>query len=213
LGTDLACFPETRNDTRASPLVFGTAARTHFGGIRKGFSLVVAAFRLAFAKEQDVLLRVKCFAEDPLLDTGGDKRIEQFRGFLSTAALADWYRSINVFVSGSASEGWGRHQQEAMCMGRPVIGIAFGGVCEFFNEENGYACDWRLVEGEGIYRTMGHYAKPTVEGLAAQMRLAYEDRRGVKRKGLLAAASARRFTIAHSADRILAALREFKMLP
>lgn len=212
LGTDMSLFPFHANDTEANPFVFGTAARTHFGGIRKGFNLVVAAFQLAFPTDLNVRLKVKCFAEDPPLETKGDKRIEQIRTFLPAAKLADWYRSIHVFVSGSASEGWGKHQQEAMCMGRPVIGIAFGGVCEFFNEENGYACDWKLEPGEGIYKTMGHYAKPTVEGLAKQMLDAYQNRKEVKRKGILAAKSASRFTIANSADKIIEVLKEFKLL-
>lgn len=212
LGTDLSLFPIAPLNVKSNPFVFGTAARTHFGGIRKGFALVVEAFRLAFPKETDVLLRVKCFAEDPPLETHGDKRIEQIRTFIPVSELANWYRSIHVFVSGSASEGWGRHQQEAMCMGRPVVGIDFGGVCEFFNEENGYACDWTLEPGEGIYKSMGHYARPSIESIAAQMRLAYDDRHEVARKSALAIRSARRFSVEHSTDKILATLREFGFL-
>ena len=147
------------------------------------------------------------------MDTRNDPRIDQIRRRVSITSLADWYRSLNLFVSGCAAEGWGRHQHEAMCMGRPVIGINFGGVCEFFNEENGYACDWRLSPGEGIYRTMGHYAKPTVEGLAAKMREAFEDRASIIRKSKLASVSAHRFTIQRSADCVAQVLREFKMLP
>lgn len=212
LGTDISCFPVIPNLTTRPPLTFGTAARVYMGGVRKGFDRVIAAFRRAFPREADVRLRVKCFPDDPPIDTGGDRRIDVIRDFLQTSQLNAWYSSLNAFVSGSASEGWGRHQQEAMCCGRPVIGINFGGVCEFFNEENGYAVPWTLEPGEGIYQTMGHYAKPTIDGLALGMRLAYEDRATLARKSELASVSARRFTITHSVDCILAVLREFKLI-
>lgn len=212
LGTDISRFPFTPNLVHRSPIVFGTAARVFMGGVRKGFDRVVLAFKRAFPNETDVRLRVKCFPDDPPIDTGGDKRIDVIRNFLQIEELNAWYASLNVFVSGSASEGWGRHQQESMCCGRPVIGINFGGVCEFFNEENGYACPWTLEPGEGIYKTMGHYAKPTVDGLAKCMRLAHSNRDVLAKKSQLASVSARRFTITHSVDCMIDVLREFNFI-
>lgn len=97
-------------------------------------------------------------------------------------------------------------------MGRPVIGVNFGGVTEFFNEDNGYACDWKLIPAEGIYRTMGHYARPSIDSMAEQMRKAYQDRNLLRHKIDLSIASASRFTIAHSVDKIESALTEFSIL-
>lgn len=212
LGSDLKPFKLVENLVEREIFVFGTAARTRSGGIRKGFNTVLEAFKTAFPNEPNVRLRVKCFHDDPEMDTGGDSRIDVVRACLTVQELAKWYKSLNVFASGSASEGWGRHQQEAMCMGRPVIGINFGGVTAFFNEDNGYACDWTLEPGEGIYETMGHYAKPTVKSMADCMRWAFEDRVTLNRKVNLSAASARRFTIEHSVDKIIDVLKEFGML-
>ena len=97
-------------------------------------------------------------------------------------------------------------------MGRPVIGVNFGGVCEFFSRENGYAIPWTLEPSEGVYSGLGHYAKPTISGIAACMQEAFEDRTGVALKGKLSADYARRFTIANSLDSIESILREFKYL-
>ena len=93
-----------------------------------------------------------------------------------------------------------------------MIGINFGGVTEFFNEENGFACDWVLEPGEGIYKTMGHYAKPTVASIAEQMRLAFEHRDLIESKAPLASSSAHRFSIANSVDQIIKVLTEFRFL-
>lgn len=208
MGFDPALFPLVANDV-GGKLVFGTAAKTASGGIRKGFNIVVEAFKMAFPNEKDVALRVKSFAEDPIVETGGDRRIEVLQRYINHQELVEWYRSINVFVSGSAAEGWGRHQHEAMAMGRPVIGVDFGGVCEFFSRENGYAVEFVLVPAEGIYKSMGVYAKPDAQSMANQMRRAYENRVELQRKSEMAAASAREFTVERSAKTMIDILREF----
>jgi glycosyltransferase involved in cell wall biosynthesis len=208
LGFDPDVFGVTSNNI-IGPMIFGTAAKTAVGGIRKGFNIVVEAFRIAFQKETDVRLKVKAFAEDPPLDTYGDTRIEVLQLYIEQAQLVEWYKSINVFVSGSASEGWGKHQHEAMCMGRPVIGVNFGGVAEFFSWENGYPVDFKLVPAQGIYESMGVYAQPSVASMARQMRRAYEDRMELQEKSLLSAKSARRFTLEHSAKTMISILKEY----
>jgi glycosyltransferase involved in cell wall biosynthesis len=208
MGFDPEVFPLAVNDV-SGKLVFGTAAKTASGGIRKGFNIVVEAFRLAFPREKNVKLKVKSFSEDPPVDDFKDSRIEVLQRYIDQKELVEWYRSINVFVSGSAAEGWGRHQHEAMAMGRPVIGVDFGGVCEFFSRENGYAVGFTLVPAEGIYESMGVYAKPLVESMAAQMRKAYENRVELQNKSEMAAASAREFTVERSANTLIEILREF----
>lgn len=212
LGADLNQFPPSENLTGNKVITFGTAAKLKHGGIRKGFRCVIAAFHRAFPTEPNVRLRIKCFSDDPVLDAGGDKRIDQIRQFLSADELAKWYASLNVFVSGSSSEGWGRHQHEAMCMGRPVIGVDFGGVSEFFNEENGYAVDWTLAPADGIYASMGHYAKPDIDSMAEQMRRAFKDRELLAHKSEVARSSARRFSMERSVTGLLRVMAEFKLI-
>jgi glycosyltransferase involved in cell wall biosynthesis len=203
-------FPErSTHDNR--PFTFGTAARFEGGGIRKGFGLVVKAFQQAFGEARDVRLRVKAFSDCPVRLVE-DTRIEVVKAHWTRAALAAWYQSLDVFVSGSGSEGWGLHQQEAMACGRPVVGVHFSGVTEFFNPVNGYAVDYQLAPGQGVYNGLGVYALPEIESMAAQMRLAYENRELLGMKSVLARQSARAFTMENSARRLLAVLREFKFL-
>lgn len=210
LCSDTRIFRPAPNDV-SGILTFGTAGRIVGGGTRKGLDLVVEAFRLAFPREKDVRLRVKCFPSDPPIKAD-DSRIHICNRCLPIADLKAWYDSLNVYVSASKSEGWGRHQHEAMCCGRPLIGVNFGGVCEFFNEDNGYAVDWTMTPGEGVYETMGHYATPNFDSLVDQMRAVYLDRETLAQKIPLAVESAHRFTVQHSVDRILAALREFNVV-
>jgi glycosyltransferase involved in cell wall biosynthesis len=210
LGTDLEAFPLIENDPNQT-LVFGSAARVSVGGIRKGLGIVTQAFKMAFPTEQDVRLRVKCFPDD-IFDTPTDPRIELSAKVFTKPELIDWYRSINVFASGSASEGWGRHQQESMSMGRPIISINCGGVTEFFSEENGYPINHTTVTAEGVYTGMGYYFRPEVASMAAQMRRAYENRKEIVSKGLLASKSARRFSIEHSAKTLVSIFKEFKLI-
>jgi len=206
----LGSFPDSRPETR-QPFTFGTAARFEGGGIRKGFDLVVKAFQQAFGNAPDVRLRVKAFADCPVR-SAEDPRIEIVSAHWTRPTLAAWYQSLDVFVSGSGSEGWGLHQQEAMACGRPVVGVHFGGVTEFFNPVNGYAVDYRLTPGQGVYNGLGVYALPELESMAAQMRLAYENRELLGMKSVLARQSARAFTMENSAHRLLAVLREFRFL-
>lgn len=210
LGIDTARFVFHDNPTDG-PCIFGTAGRVAGGGTRKGFATVLAAFQKAFPRQSDVRLLVKAFPDDPRLPEL-DPRVVMLYKQVSAEDLARWYHSINVFVSGSQSEGWGLHQQESMRSGRPVIGVNFGGVCEFFNEANGYPVDWRLVPSTGMYHGMGHYAEPSIDSMAKQMRCCYEDRKTVKSKGILASESASRFTIGNSANRIVSVLKEFDFL-
>lgn len=211
LGIDIDFFAPVPNDLNGK-LVFGTAGAIYGGGDRKGFSTVVRAFLEAFPNEKDVVLKIKCLPNDPAPDTSMDKRIELTKRYLSSTQLKDWYASLNVYASGSAAEGWGLHQHESMAMGRPVIGVNFGGVTEFFNEENGYACDWVFAAADGFYKTMGHFAKPLVRSMAEHMRKAYEDRYSIERKSALALASARRFSIPNSVNKIISVLNEFKII-
>lgn len=194
------------------PFTIGTAARLRGGGVRKGFNVVLRAFQAAFPSERNVRLRVKCFHDDPPIPIT-DSRIDILNTYISPEKLRDWYSTLHVFASGSSAEGWGRHQHEAMCMGRPVIGANFGGVCEFFNEENGYPCAWNLIPGEGVYESMGHYAGISIPSMAAQMRRAFENCDELARKSKLSIQYGHRFTVANTLNHILEILREFSLGP
>ncbi len=76
---------------------FGTAGRLAHGGPRKGVEDVIAAFREAFPSEPDAALSVKVWP-DCHLSPVNDPRVTIVRTPLTTGELADWYRSLTVYV-------------------------------------------------------------------------------------------------------------------
>ncbi len=139
-------------------LTFGAAGRMAHGGVRKGINEVIAAFLAAFPKKiKDVRLRVKCFPDCPVSKVK-DPRIEIVQACLSDAQLADWFGSLNCFVSAARAEGWGLMQHQSMSMGRPVASVKFGGVTEFFDERVGYALPFTLEPAKLAYAGCGHWA-------------------------------------------------------
>lgn len=212
LGTDVDVFKPTWLPCLSSNVFqFCSGARYGGGGIRKRSDLVVQAFKMAFPTEPDVRLSMKAFVDCPI-QPDPDPRITVNKTFWTRPKMAEWYQSSDVFVSASACEGWGLHQHEAMCCGRPVISANFGGVTEFWNDTNGYPVRYNLRAAEGVYEGKGCYADIDVNSLAAQMRLAYSDRSLLEQKSHLSAQSARRFTIQHCVDRFIEVMREFSYL-
>lgn len=147
------------------PFVFGTAGNvTPDDGGRKGIRDVIRAFCAAFPNDPDVRLSIKTNYE--LI--AHDSRIEVVSDMLSHAALADWYGSLDVFVSASRGEGFGRMLCEAMAVGRPCIAMNFGGHKEFFSEDCGWDVFFLQKPGEGRYK-IGRWAVPDMDDLVASM--------------------------------------------
>lgn len=209
LGIDTGSFA-ARPLPSITPFVIGTAGRTEYGGIRKGFDIVTEAFLRAFPDDPDVRLRIKSMS--PAIQQHADKRVSVERRRLTATELADWYGQLHVFASGSACEGWGLHQQEAMAVGRPVIGVAFGGVTEFWNSSNGYPVEFELAQGAGPYVNCGHYAKPDVDSMAEQMILARTNSKLLEEKSYLST-RASRFSIQNSANVLLSVLSKEGLWP
>ena len=57
---------------------------------------------------------------------------------LSQSEMADWYRSIDILLTTSCSEGFQMPPLEAMACGKPVIATLAGGVDEIVNDETGW---------------------------------------------------------------------------
>lgn len=148
--------------------IFGTGGNVSFrDGGRKGFQDVVAAFLKAFPKDRNVRLYIKTagFVE---INTNGDKRISVITDILSPAKLADWYASLNVFVTASRGEGWGRMLYEALACGRPGIAIPYGGHQEFFCRSYGWPVAYEVEQGQDRY-SAGCWARPALGYLSRAM--------------------------------------------
>jgi glycosyltransferase involved in cell wall biosynthesis len=208
LGYDPGTF--SRDAERSEPplRVFGTAGALDEGGLRKNVQRVIDLFRRAFPSEPDVRLRVKITPASPMVQTHADPRIDVVQRSLSPAELADWYRSLTVYVNGSFGEGFGLHLLEAMACGRPLISTAFGGVGEFFDATVGYEVGYRLVEARNAIYS-GRWADPDDGDLIRQMRHVYHDRDEARRLGECAAERAAGFTWADTARKLVDVLTRY----
>lgn len=173
--------------------VFGTGGRLASGGVRKGVDQVINAFLQAFPSEQDVKLFVKVFPDCEIPVTC-DPRIVVTRKFLKEKEMANWYNSINCFVSAARGEGWGLMQHQALATGRPIISINYGGVKEFFDKEFGYPIDFKLVPANGHYAECGLWAEPIQDSLIANMRHVYYNQSEAAVLGKRAAQSVSQFS-------------------
>jgi len=190
---------------------FGTAGALSAGGLRKNAQWLIDLFRRAFPREPDVRLRVKISPGSPGVETYDDPRIDVIRAVLPLPELADWYRSLTVYLNGSSGEGFGLHLIEAMACGRPIVSAAFSGLTAFFDGSVGYPVDYRLVPVRNeIYN--GHWAEPDAESMVAQMRRVYANRAEAARLGAVSAARAKNFTWKAAGQSLAAALREHGFL-
>lgn len=96
-----------------------------------------------------------------------------------------------------------------MAVGRPCIGISFGGQAKFLNKHVGYPVEYKLVPAEFNYRGGGVWAEPNEDHVISLMRRVYEDRAECRMLGRAAAAAMRPMTWQRSNAALLDVLREF----
>ncbi len=185
--------------------VFGTAGALDDGGLRKNVQRVIDLFRKTFPSEPDARLRVKITPNSPPVDTHGDPRVEVIAAALSPHELADWYRSLDVFVNASAGEGFGLHLLEAMACGVPLISSTFGGVGAFFDSRVGYEVRYRPA-GAWHSHYRGIWSDPDDRDIVARMRQVYANRAGAKDLGAAAATRAAKYRWEDTTRRLVIAL-------
>lgn len=187
--------------------VFGAAGRLAHGGVRKGLNEVIDLFQKAFPDNPDVRLRIKCYPDCPITKRD-DPRIDYTAAHLSEQQLADWFSSLNCFVSAARGEGWGLMQMQAMAIGRPLISVNFGGVAEFFKPGTGYPVDYKLEPSKHLYAGCGVWAEPIEESFIAAMRRAYTVREEAFAFGSAAAEAVREFSWENANRKLAEVLRE-----
>lgn len=192
--------------TRGRPVcTFGTAGALDEGGLRKNVQRVIDLFLREFPTDPRVRLRVKITPNSPRVETRGDARVEVLDAHLSPAELADWYRSLNVFVNASAGEGFGLHLLEAMACGVPLISSRFGGVGAFFDPRYGYEVKWRpAVARNAIYE--GTWSDPDDGDIRSAMRQVYRDGETARVLGVAASERAAHFRWEDTTRRLVVAL-------
>jgi glycosyltransferase involved in cell wall biosynthesis len=155
---------------------------------RKGWDILLDAWALAFAPDDDVCLVLKCLSLHgaSIADIGA--RIAHHLGSRTTAPImlegavlpvADLprlYAAADAYVMASRGEGWGRPYMEAMAMGLPTIGSRWSGNLAFMDDRNAFLVDGTLVpvadsaqRHTPLYR--GHrWFEPDVEALVETLR-------------------------------------------
>lgn len=212
LGIDPKVYRVTTPEPRGVFRV-GCAGRVGPAGGRKGFPDVIAAFLKAFPDDPDCFLEIKCY-RDCHVSRPTDPRIRLVQDALTDEGLADWYRSLNLFVSASRGEGWGLCPHQAMACGRPVAAPLWGGHKEYMDRATSYPVDYTEGDdGTEHYDGFENWCLPDVDSLAAQMRRARDNPEERQAKGRLSAEVAAKFTWERSGRELLAVLREFELIP
>lgn len=213
LGVHEKIFHWKRYPEEDAPFTFGAAGRMAHGGVRKGINEVIEAFRKAFPPSvTNVRLKIKCFPDCPVHKIP-DSRIEITQAYLSDEQMADWYASLNVFVSAARGEGWGLMQHQAMACGRPVMSVNFGGVTEFFDPELGFSLPFDYELAGGSYKGCGHWAVAREKDMIQLMRDAVEmDRNTHINKGMFAALAVKHLTWDNHSRQLVKVLEEFGAL-
>lgn len=188
------------------PFRFGFAGALASGGIRKNPALAIDCFLRAFPDDQDVRLAIKLTPACKLPGYEEDSRIEITRSFMNDEELTEWYRSLDVMLCTSHSEGFGLHYIEAMGCGVPLVGPRFSGMCEYLDESTGIPITYDLAPADkGDYA--GIWCVPQAPSLITAMQTVRNDPALVARLGAAAAAKAEGMTWERTAWSVLRALR------
>jgi glycosyltransferase involved in cell wall biosynthesis/SAM-dependent methyltransferase len=155
---------------------------------------LVEAFKRAFAPGEGPQLLIKSFNGDyrpealaRLREAAAERRdVHIVDRFVTEGERALLMERCDCYVSLHRSEGFGLTLGEAMALGKPVIGTAYGGTRDFMTAANSYLVDYTMTtvgpDGEN-YPASGRWAEPDLDHAAALMRQVWTDRDEARRRG------------------------------
>lgn len=144
--------------------VFGAAGNTaETEPLRKNLQMVVDAFLAAFPADKTVRLKIKT---DPgtAIKTYTDPRIQVIACVLSPQELADWYCSLDLYISASRGESWDRMLHEAMACGRLVMILRGKEMTEALGKYMGLGW-WHAINASEFEILMRHVRSLALEAL------------------------------------------------
>jgi glycosyltransferase involved in cell wall biosynthesis len=155
---------------------------------------LIEAFRRAFAPEEGPALVLKTIhaesrpqERERLRWVAGDRPDIRFiDATLPATQLHALFARADCYVSLHRSEGFGLTLAEAMALGKPVIGTAYGGNTDFMTPANSYLVEWAptaVGPDAEHYPASGTWAEPSIEHAAALLREVWIDRDGAARRG------------------------------
>jgi glycosyltransferase involved in cell wall biosynthesis len=199
------------------------------GGLvrRKGFDLLLNAYRALFSSKDDVTLIIHSIYMDSSgtgLNVGRRKNstspeVVQLRGILNDMDMIRLFKSVDVYVSPYRGEGFGLSILEAMAAGVPPIVTKYGPSLDFCPEECGYFVEARLTQclrypcghmklfgSDTVVQPM--WAVPKIESLKAKLYQAYTDRVELRKKSKICQKHAEYYTWDKIADKIIKRISE-----
>lgn len=204
LGVDTAAFRHM-DDPPTDPFTFGSAGRLQHGPKRKNIQFVYDVFVSLADQMPDARLKLRITPGDKIR-LASHPQVELLQSVTTQQEVAEWYRSLSVYVAAARCESWGMMPHEAMACGRPVIMNPWGGSMDFWTPECGWPLEYVLEpRDDPCDSDTGNWASPTAESLSAAMLHVYNNREELPRKGLAAAARAAEFTW----DKSAIAFRDF----
>lgn len=182
------------------------------GGVlpRKGVDVLLAAYRAAFARDDDVALVLKLLGTRSFYQLGDEA--DAIRAFANDPRapelvtiedeLADedvvrLYRTCDALAFPYRGEGFGLPMLEALACGMPVIATAGGAADAFLDDDVAYRIPARRVPLSGAMRGEqlageGWWLEPDADALAATLRHVFAHRDEARAKARRGAERARR---------------------
>lgn len=183
---------------------------------RGGIQWLLKAFTDEFSDEDDVELIIRLntiYNPNMNLDeeikklklrVGKKKMIKLITEPYTQDKIAKIYNMGDVFVSPTMGDAFNLPCIEAMACGKPVITTGFGGQTDYVNNENGWLCDYKLIDVTHSLMYEGNqWAMPDLKHLRKLMRNCLTNQDEVEKKGAKALETSRSFTWENSAKTLL----------
>jgi glycosyltransferase involved in cell wall biosynthesis len=193
---DLATQPLGRADfgLPSDKYIFFFAFDFHSYTERKNPLGLIRAFQKAFARQDDVMLVIKCSRGRssradfrPLQNLARGTAVRLLDTVLTRQEMNTLMSLADCYVSLHRSEGFGLTMAEAMKFGKPVIATGYSGNLDFMTPGNSWLVKHKMVEiteDHGPYRRGNVWAEPDIDDAARLMRFVYENPTTAKKKAL-----------------------------
>jgi glycosyltransferase involved in cell wall biosynthesis len=147
----------------------------------------VRAFKMAFTKNEDVILAIKVMYSKESVEWNNfiqlidnDPRIIIINKVLSRQDVLALFDVCDSFISLHRSEGFGRCLAEAMLLKKPVIATDYSGNVDFCTIEFSFPVDYQLIKvqpTEYVFVDGQNWAAPILESAVQQMREVFYNRK------------------------------------
>jgi len=192
---------------------------------RKGFQYALKAYKEVFNKKDKVNLVFKINMNyNPKLninrelaklgyDDNTEVKITYIPDNLTDDEMVSLYKTCDCLIAPSMSEAFNLPVLESLAVGTPVIVTNYGGPLDFVNEKNGWLVSVEdMVKSEGLPHYLYEdtlWAKPCVKDLGEKMRIAFDNKKLLKKKSKACVKSVKNFTWDKSAKELIKVLKSY----